>query len=130
MPGSSTTLSGPDEPLRATARGLGADVVSALHLSDLHPLLVAGLPARCSRFGLPRLERHDGCLVSPQVLELDRTVRVPELQEPRGLKRDVLAVAIRVRNAVYGNLVLRLVPSFRLTLQAGEAGRRASPRPG
>jgi len=47
-----------------------------------------------------RLERHDGLLAGLQVLELDHAVRVLGLQEPSGLKRDVLAVAIATRNAV------------------------------
>jgi len=42
-----------------------------------------------------------------QVLELDHAVRIPGLQKARGLKRDVLAIAIGAGNAVYGDFVLR-----------------------
>ena len=59
-----------------------------------------------------RLERHDGLLAGLQVLELDHTVRFSGLQEPRGLKRDVLAVTIGARNADDGYLVLRAVVRF------------------
>ena len=41
-----------------------------------------------------RRERHDGLLTGLQVLELDHAVRISGFQEPCGLKRDVLAVAI------------------------------------
>ena len=65
------------------------------------------MPATWGAPCLSRFERHNGFLASLQILELDHAVQIPGLHEPRGLKRDVLAVAICARNAIYGNLVLR-----------------------
>ena len=54
----------------------------------------------------PRPESHRSHIVASQVFDLDHAVRILAFDEPRGLDRVVLSVAVTARRAVYSNLKL------------------------
>jgi hypothetical protein len=71
----------------------------------------------CRSTSAARLECHHGLLAGLQVSHLDHAIWVPGLQEPRGLKRDVLAVAMGAELRLWKSHTVRRdwpssVPSF------------------